>query len=188
MTSRRVPSRFSDLDLGCATAEEEGTRNPALLLDGYLDLREVDQEVLRGPRFLFLGYKGSGKSAIGEHLRLASERNSNLFVKQLFLADFPYAEFGQIVQGPTEGAVRYPSAWAWVLLLQLIASFDSDQGARGRLDPDFQRTVKLLKDLGFTPGTSLSEVVRRSSNRSFKTRLPKVAEAQWGSESAPSRA
>jgi hypothetical protein len=156
---------FVDLDFGCATAEEEGSRSPALLLEGYLDLHDVQAKVLRGPRFLYLGYKGSGKSAIGEHLRLRAARNAMLFVRQHFLADFPYAEFGQIVQGPTEGAARYPSGWSWVLLLQLVASFASDEGAASRNDPDFQNPVRLLDQLGFLPSPSLNQIVIRALRR-----------------------
>lgn len=52
-----------------ASAEQEGAADPNLLLDGFFDLGGLVQEATAGHRFLFLGYKGSGKSAISEELR-----------------------------------------------------------------------------------------------------------------------
>jgi len=177
-----VGAAFSDFDFGYATAELESAANPALLLKGYLDLHDVDAEVLRGIKFLFLGYKGSGKSAIGEHLRLRADRSAMLFVDRVFLADFPFAEFGQIVQGPSAGPARYPAAWSWLMCLRLMALVSGDQGSGANNDRDFQSSLELLKRLGLLPTPSLQEVVRRSSSKGFKASLPKLLEGQYTSQ------
>lgn len=171
---------FADFDFGYATAEVESAANPALLLEGYLDLHDVEAEVLRGLKFLFLGYKGAGKSAIGEHLRLRAGQQATLFVDRVFLADFPFAEFGQIIQGPSQGPARYPAAWSWLIALRLMGLAAADVGATSADDKDFTRSVELLERIGLMPTPSVQEIVRKSSSRSFKASLPKVVETDFG--------
>ena len=75
---------FRQLKLGYASATEEGTKSPELLLEGYLNVSGFFEEARDGDKFLFLGNKGSGKTALAEHLRLTAEKESNLFVKTIF--------------------------------------------------------------------------------------------------------
>ena len=71
---------FRDIPLGHASAELEGAYNPDLIVKGFLDPWSVLDKAKSGPEFLFLGYKGSGKSAIGEHLRLTATDDYSLFL------------------------------------------------------------------------------------------------------------
>jgi hypothetical protein len=57
---------FKDIQFGFSSAEAERAEDPGLLLEGYLQLNNSFESARIGPKFLFLGYKGSGKSAIGE--------------------------------------------------------------------------------------------------------------------------
>jgi hypothetical protein len=176
--------RFSDIDLGLSSAEAESAANPALLLQGFLDFGGIREKVLDGPKFLILGYKGSGKSAVSEHLRLSAEGDPNLFVPRMFLADFPFTDFGKILRGSEDVASRYPATWSWLLLLQILNSFASDEGATST-DPDaFGKTVDLLKRYGLLPTPSPHEIVLKSSERNFRISLAKTIDgAATGSRS-----
>jgi len=48
----------------------------------------------RGRDFLLLGYKGAGKSALGEHLRLLAQYDSSLFVYGVSIANMPFVVSG----------------------------------------------------------------------------------------------
>lgn len=61
---------FTKINFGRADAHSEGEDFPILLKDGYLDIDSVVDQALNTSVFLFLGYKGSGKSSLSEHLRL----------------------------------------------------------------------------------------------------------------------
>src|SRR5689334_1927335 len=100
-------TRFSDIDFGFTSAEKEGAENPALLREGFFDVGGVRDQALRGSQFLFLGYKGSGKSAISEHLRLIADADSSLFVHPMVLADFPFTDFGKVLRGSDDTKSRY---------------------------------------------------------------------------------
>lgn len=89
---------FEKLRFGWASAEEEGASEPDLLLDGFLDVDGIIEEARNGHKFLFMGYKGSGKSAISEHMRLTAQSNPQQFVTTAFLADFPYSDFSRLAK------------------------------------------------------------------------------------------
>ena len=180
-------SEFKSFKFGFTDAEQEGAIEPNLLLDGFLDPTGFVREVKHGNKFLFLGYKGSGKSAIGEHLRLTAERDSHLFVTNTILADFPYSDFARIVKGDAEAESRFPTAWSWLILLALFDSFSKDNGASPVSLIDFNNAIDVLKQSGLMPAPSLKEIVRVSSKRSFKLTIPTFFEAGAEKTSEPIR-
>lgn len=163
---------FLKINFGYASAQQEGTRSPDLLIDGYLDVHQISQNALDGPEFLVLGYKGSGKSAIAERLRLLHQNNSEIFLTNIDLADFPYTAFSQIVPGQEAPQSRYPTAWSWILLIHFVASFDRD----GALDiPDqqtFDATRNSLREMGLLPIMGLPQLVRTSGETAVKISIP----------------
>ena len=82
---------FRKINFGKADAQEEGVEFPELLKDGYYNNDNVVQQVYETSKFLILGYKGSGKSALSEHLKLSA--STGMSVEQLSLKEFPYKMF-----------------------------------------------------------------------------------------------
>ena len=154
---------FKDIKFGQASAELEGSYYPELLTKGFLDPWGVVENVLNGPTCLFLGYKGAGKSSIGEHLRLIAETDHSLFAEHTFLSDFPYANFSKIVSGEAEPESRFPTAWSWVLTLSMLASFSKDEGAQSANNPDFVRSINALREVGLLASIGIKEMVIASS-------------------------
>jgi len=172
---------FKDIKFGQASAELEGSYYPKLLTDGFLDPWDVIENVLHGPTCLFLGYKGAGKSSIGEHMRLIAENDHSLFADHTFLSDFPYANFSKIVSGEAEPESRFPTAWAWVLTLSMLSSFAKDEGAESSQEPDFVRSINALREVGLLASIGLKEMVIASSKPKFKAKLPVLLEMEWDS-------
>src|SRR5947209_2324162 len=110
--------RFKDIEFGSASAEVESANSPRLLLDGYLDAANVTNLAIEGGAFLFLGYKGSGKTALGKRLTLLAAQRHDLFVRSLFLADLPYSIFLKLVGADDEAG--HAIAWSWLLLTTLL--------------------------------------------------------------------
>jgi hypothetical protein len=79
--------RLKDLSFGAASADYEASHDPDLLLRGFIDPLRLAHEAIVGRKYLFLGYKGSGKSALGEHLLLLSKSDPHLFVRFTNIAD-----------------------------------------------------------------------------------------------------
>lgn len=169
---------FKDIPLGHASAELEGAYNPDLIVKGFLDPWNVLDKAKDGPEFLFLGYKGSGKSAIGEHLRLTATSNYSLFVEHTFLSDFPYGNFAKIVTGDAEPESRFPTAWQWILVLILLNSISQDYGVIYDDDGELRRSLDALKSVGLLPSSDLKQMVVSASRAKYKAKLLGIFEIE----------
>jgi hypothetical protein len=154
--------RFQDLHLGKTSAEKESVESPKLLIEGFFDPYGFIKTAREGSEFLFLGHKGSGKSAIGEHLRLSAESQPNFFVRYLSLGDFPYTSFSKIVRGDFEPEAKFPDAWSWLLLLQIIDQFAKDNGCSLQDNEDAQTSLQQLRQAGLLPSSSLKHTVQQT--------------------------
>ncbi len=167
---------YGSIKFGWASAEDEGASDPNLLLAGFFDINGISGEAREGRKFLVLGYKGSGKSALSEHLRLTADSDPQFFAIPTFLADFPYHDFARLFPGDDPQA-KFPTAWAWLLLVRLFESLSQDEGR----DPntEFEKAVDVLAKLGVLPNRSLREVVLTSTTRTFRVKLPVVFESEF---------
>lgn len=144
-------------------------------MQGYYDHQGVIREAIEGSRFVFLGYKGSGKSAIGQKIALDASEDPSTFVTTLQLKDFPFNAFGKVGAAASEPETRYPTTWAWLILLRLMGSFAADNGAIP--SKRFEESVSLLSARGILLTDDLKSLVVRSSKNSFKAQIPSLLEA-----------
>ncbi|MDR3791828.1 MAG: hypothetical protein P4L03_00475 [Terracidiphilus sp.] len=167
--SDNVP-HFRLLDFGYSDAEIEASRNPSLLTDGFLNLNEVIDELRSGERFLVLGNKGTGKTAIAEHLKFSA--NATTFVTIANLATFPYNDLKHIVEDDN-AEPGFPTAWSWLLLVNILSSFAADNGGNIHSHPELSRIFSALDRVGLLPAAgSLKELLVLSRKRSFRVDLP----------------
>lgn len=167
---------FFKINFGYASAQQEGSRSPDLLIAGYLDLHDICQTAISGSEFLILGYKGSGKSAVSERLRLLNQNDSQTFITTIDLEDFPYTTFSQIVPGKDAPQSKYPAAWSWILLIYLLASLERDQGLVAPDPRALGETIAALKEMGLLPITGLSRLVRSTGETAVKISIPQFFE------------
>jgi hypothetical protein len=169
-------TRFDEIEFGYASAEKEGAEVPDLLLSGYFDDAGISDTALFRSPFLFLGYKGSGKTSLAEHARLVAESTPDLFVTSSTLDRFSYQDFKLVAGGSGDTQVRYPTAWGWLLLLALVRSLEDDQAGLANAPSEYTGVVGALERLGLMPATDLSLLVTTSSKQSFKASVPKFLE------------
>jgi hypothetical protein len=173
---REAARGFRDIEFGFADAHKEGAEAPGLLLDGFFDDTQLIEQALSGPSFLFLGFKGSGKTAIAERARLLGERDPELFVTVAALDDFSYGDFKSLAGAEGDVESRYPTAWAWVLLLFLVQSLERDEQGRVDAPRSYSDPVAGLRSLNLLPLPQLRQLVTSSSKRGFKATIPKFFE------------
>ena len=171
-------NQFLKINFGYASAQQEGTRAPDVLIGGYLDLHQICEKAISGPEFLVLGYKGSGKSAISERLRLLHQNDSEVFLTNIDLADFPYTTFSQIVPGKDAPQSRYPTAWSWILIIHFLASFERDANLNVPDGTSFNQTMSLLHQMGLLPIMGLPNLIRVSGETAVKVNIPPFFEGQ----------
>lgn len=160
---------FRKVEFGKADAKEEGIEYPNLLINGYFDNSNVLNTALNTSTFLFLGYKGSGKTALSEHIRL-SKSSFNCIVNDILLSDFPYKSLNKIVSGQAEDEARLPLAWEWILLIYAIHSISQIEDNK-ILSNDTEQTLAALRKCGILPIENIRDFVTKSSKKSFKINI-----------------
>jgi hypothetical protein len=175
---------FSSMKFGSNAAEDEYSDDPKLLLEGYYDLNGTLEAIVSGEKWLVLGPKGAGKSAIAEHIRLMSQRRHDWIAKKLDLLDFPFLDIDQLqVGGQTRGS-RLPVVWTYLLCLQIITSLEGDEGFQNAENDELEGAIKSLRMAGLLPATGLSDSLVRLTKGSFKLKalgLEAGIEAGFGS-------
>lgn len=178
---------FREIAFGYSSAETERLRDPGLLLEGHIDLKAASEEALDGEKFLFLGYKGAGKTSIAERIELTRSRSFSDFVRLVSLADFPFTRFSKIIRGDSEPEAKYPTAWSWILLIYLLESFARDEGISHPDKVALHDAIMAFRRMGLSPAADPAAIVRTSAKNNFRLSLPgRLAEFSWsGSESRP---
>jgi hypothetical protein len=176
---------FRTIDFGLARAELECVEHPILIERGFLDTQNIVPELMQQNKYLVLGYKGSGKSALAEKLRLESGFRTHTITTIKYLSDFPYTSFAKIMTGKEDPEVRFPTTWSWLLLILLLDSFSKDQASPTLYDSQFVKAVSSLTELGLLPPDNLNTVVARSSKSSFKVEIPKFLEKTFEDTRVP---
>lgn len=163
----RMNIAFRDIDFGRVEAQNETVENPDLLLGGYLDTAGVVQRILNASSFLVLGTKGSGKSALAEHLRLESQRRHDLFTSVVYLRDFPYSALSKM-SGSGELGTNAPAAWAWLLLLVVLESLSQDQAIMHAASAETTEAIGRLRGHGLLPVLDIRDILAKSTNLKLK--------------------
>ncbi len=161
---------FEDYNFGLADAYEEYCDQPHLIEEGILDSRGWIKSIQQGTKFLILGKKGSGKTAIGSKLLQTSSKGK--FVAQYQqLSSFPFNQFTGIMHMREAPEINYTEAWDFVLLLALCSSFANDETV-GSFDPrEKKQLFDLLKNLNFISNNNLSSIVQKTKEKTYKTDL-----------------
>jgi Novel STAND NTPase 1/OST-HTH/LOTUS domain len=164
---------FSAIRFGYSSASAESVRNPRLLLEGFYDPRGLSERLQSGPEFLVLGYKGSGKSAVGEHLLLLSDDRHDLFVDLIDLRDFPLESLRSMIgQNPSQQLLQ--GGWTWLLLVRAFQSILSDEGALLGDSAEAHGLANRLRRAGLLPTRSVRALSMKSAELTLSGGLPGV--------------
>ena len=162
---------FKDIEFGKIAAEDELTFSPQLLIDGFFDEYGYIDAINHSEKFLIIGPKGSGKSAIGSRLDL-TQKDRNSFVKLHPLENFPYDLFSGVLPGREAPEIRYPENWEFILMVASLNSFVKDTSFKF---PSNRKAVfKSLIDLGLLSDNSkisLDKIVKKTTDKQFKLTL-----------------
>ncbi|MES5099251.1 hypothetical protein ABUK73_13560 [Agrobacterium sp. BA1120] len=178
---------FRKIAFGFISAEHERANDPGLITEGYVDFKASAEEATDGKKFLFLGYKGAGKSSLGERLHLTLADRHDRFARLVSLADFPFTPFSKLIRGDAEPEAKYPTAWSWILLIYLLESMAGDEGGSHYNMPSLMDAAKAFRQMGLSPASDPASIVRTTSKNTFKLALPgELASFEWaGSDIRP---
>lgn len=149
---------FRRINFGSADAHTEGEDYPELLREGFIDISDVVGKALDTSVFLFLGYKGSGKSSLSEHLKVMEDRSQ--IIDQQALKDFPFKEFDKL-SSVTDKTIRYKSLWNWLLCTKIWFDLREDEYAISDKSKEIKEAINIFTRAGILSVTRLSSLVNR---------------------------
>lgn len=158
---------FKSITFGKADAHTEGEYYPELLSKGYLNISSVAEKAMEGNIFLYLGYKGSGKSSLSEHLRLQYGED---VVDQQQLKDFPFKEFDKILD-TDEKIIRYKKLWTWILCVKVFGNLYSDCSSTIQTQDNIMKVIGIFTQAGMFPVMKISSLVKKSVSESVKATI-----------------
>lgn len=143
---------------------EEKTYSPDLIKRCYVDLDNVLERVNDPSRFLVIGTKGSGKSALASKLHLSALSEWNSFVSTDDLEQFEFhlldktgGEKGRAIGGAL-------SVWQLLLLIRVLSLLLQDEGFKSA-NGGVEALSSALQRHGVAPSSSLVSIVQQTSRR-----------------------
>src|SRR5687768_15217798 len=112
-------TNFTDLYFGLAAAENEATEDPKRFVQSFVDQNDSVNRIRRREKFLLLGPKGCGKSAIGEYFRLQAQ-DWDYLVELRDFSTFPLNEVSEVRTGESASPLRTVTAWRFLILCALF--------------------------------------------------------------------
>lgn len=164
--------KFKDIKFGRISAEDEFTYSPELIIDGFLDEYGYIEELLNTEKFLVIGPKGSGKSAIGSKLELISKEKKDIFTKKFELRNFPYNHFTGIIHSKEAPEIQYLKNWEYILIIACLNSFINDSSFH--YPKKALIILKKLLDLGLLSSKgkiNLEQIVKTTTDKKFEIDL-----------------
>lgn len=109
----------SQIFIGCPEAEAEANYNSRVLLEEvFLDYLNVIPDI-NTQMFIVIGKKGSGKTAIGQHLLAESRNVSDIFCQFIRKQDIDFEVIVQLCNDKGE-LVQIASLFEWIILIKMI--------------------------------------------------------------------
>lgn len=161
---------YAELYFGHADAKTESIRQPESFVKSFVDHGNVIEAVVREGRFLVLGPKGTGKSALAAFLTETGERNA-LFVQTRDATELPMSEVNTLKTGDDPGISRSLNGWRFLLLCTLLEVVRADPNSRVQSNDEAMFVAGQLADYGFLKPVP-REAILRANKVTWKVPLP----------------
>ncbi|MBN2177289.1 MAG: hypothetical protein JW722_06490 [Demequinaceae bacterium] len=178
-----VKTTYKELYFGLSDSRNEAHENREEFLRSYVDLDSAAERVVAGRKFLVLGPKGTGKSALAWFLQ-ESEPAGNHLALIRDASTLPLAEVTRVQTGQEAGPERTVVAWKFILLTNYLELLLRDQSCSIQQNREVQRVSKLLRDFGFV-GDAQGRALLKAAKTTLEIPIPKLGPT-YRTESNPS--
>lgn len=181
-----MPIELRKLNVGKAEAEAENTSNNHLLTDVFEDYLDVLNAIENDNRFIVIGRKGTGKSAIAQYYNFEIQDQSNYFTSFINSQNIKLQNL--IQTGKTLKLKHNLDAdplniFKWIILVSMAEQLMKNEGVKHL--PQFQALQDFFKvNSGFVSlgGAELEETILRHKGNVNIEALGKFIKANLGQE------
>lgn len=164
--------RYADLYFGLSDSRNEVTESHDAFIKSYVDLKGATGSIIGGRKFLVLGPKGTGKSALAWYLHETEQPGGHLALVR-DASTLPLAEVPRLQTGQAAGPERTVVAWRFILLCNYLELLLRDQSCTLQRDLEVLRVVKLLREFGFM-GDASGRALVKASKTTITIPIPKL--------------
>jgi hypothetical protein len=165
---------YSELYFGMSDSRNEVNESRDEFVRSYVDLNGAVDGILRGKKFLVLGPKGTGKSALAWYL-LATQITENHLASVRDASSLPLAEIPRLQTGQAAGPERTVVAWKFILLCNYLELLLRDHECSLYRDGEVLRVSRYLRDYGFM-GDASGRALLKASTTTVTIPIPKLGE------------
>lgn len=173
---------YSALYFGMSDSRNEVAEDPERFRRSFVDLNGAIGAITSGRKFLLLGPKGTGKSALAWFLEDGSSEARHLAAVR-DASTLPLAEVPRLQTGQSAGPERTVTAWTFILLCNYLELLLRDQSCAFQDQREVQRVAKLLRGYGFMDDTS-GRALLKASTTEISIPIPKLGKI-YSRESKP---
>jgi len=166
------PIRFENFYFGMTDSRNEAAENAREFTSTFVDLDGAVKAIIGGSRFMVLGPKGTGKSAIAWYLALTSEAGAHI-AKVRDASTLPITEIPKVATGQQDGFERSTTAWKFLLLCNFLQLLLSDEACSLNRNPEVVRVAKHLRKYGFMDDAA-GKAILSASKVTVNIPIPKV--------------
>jgi hypothetical protein len=163
-------SAFSEINFKYTDAEEEKLYAPELIQSAYVDIDSVLNRIDAPEKYLVVGPKGAGKTALSSKLSILEHSQWDLFVDSDILEQFEYQLLKKTGGDKSSAMGGALTAWQLILILRLIPLFLRDEHFKKQNDfiEDFNAK---LKSFGLTESKSLLSIAQYTSRTGIISKI-----------------
>lgn len=161
---------FKDINFKYTDAEEEKLYAPELIDKAYIDINNVLENIKSPEKFLVIGPKGAGKTALSSKLQLLGKNKWNLFVDNDELEQFEFNLLSKSGGNKGESIGGALTVWQMILALRLIPLLLKDEHLK-KQNPQIEKFHENLKKYGLSSSDSLISIIQYTSRRGIFGKL-----------------
>lgn len=175
-------AQFRDINFRYTDAEEERLYAPELIEKAFVDINGILANIKYPEKFIVIGPKGSGKTALSSKLQMLQNTHWNLFVDNDILEqfEFPLLKKTGGQKGVSIGGAL--SAWQLILSIRLLPLLLKDEKLCHQ-NPKLIEFNNHLKKHGLSASNSLVSIVQYTSRRGVFAKV-KTALTEFGCDIA----
>lgn len=163
---------FGKINFKYTDATEERVYAPEIIEACYVDIENILERINEPSKFIVVGTKGAGKSALASKLQTLSDQKWNKFAATDDLEQFEFSllektggEKGKAIGGAI-------SVWQLLLIIRILSLLLQDEQFRAE-NGGVEALSSALQRHGLSPSSSLVSIVQQTSRRgvffTFKT-------------------
>lgn len=165
---------YTNLYFGMSDSKNEVNEDPENFVRSFVDLGNATGALLSGGKFLVLGPKGTGKSALAWYLQ-ASEAAGRHRAMVRDASSLPLDEVPRLQTGQQAGPERTVIAWKFILLCNYLELLLADNECSFQKPREVKRVAKLLRSFGFM-GDASGRALLKASTTTITIPIPKMGE------------